>query len=282
MRVTGWMPYIAVALIVVLFVGDLFLIRSGYQQYRDEADQPPDELVCGISQRSLADGQMPENFLGGHDDRQRVDSDAFPWSAIGVVYTPGSQCTGALVGEKMVLTAGHCFPGLATGIIDTSDIWFLAGATSDGVVAESRAARVMISPTFDPNREWLPRTDWALVELDDPIGSTAGIIPVADPVQAEIALRSGELAQAGYSTDQPFDLTANIGCDAAHVDRGGWFMHSCDVLPGDSGSPILAEIGGMSQLVGITTNIYCRGSRGADGGAAASVSAFFDALVAVR
>ena len=138
MRLRDWIPHAAVVLIVVLAIGDIYLIRSGYQQYRDEAELPLGELVCGISQASLASGAIPANFLGGADDRVRIDSADYPWSAIGVVFTPESQCTGVLVGERLVLTAGHCFPGLMQGSSELSEIWFLAGV-SDRVPAGAAA-----------------------------------------------------------------------------------------------------------------------------------------------
>jgi protease YdgD len=282
MRLREAWPYAAVALIIVLAVGDVILIRSGYQQYRDEAELPPGELVCGISQASLAAGDIPENFLGGRDDRERVDSTDWPWSAIGVVYTQASQCSGALVGARLVLTAGHCFPGLAEGRIEASDVWFLAGVTERDALAESRAEAVHVSPGFREGQVGRPQTDWAFVLLADDIGSEVGFLPVAAPVAADTAIADEPLTQAGYSVDQPFDLTAHVGCSASALGGQGWFTHDCDVLPGDSGSPVLAEVEGSLQLVGIVTDIFCRGSRGADGGAAAGVAAFGEALRRLR
>lgn len=273
-----WTPHAAVALIVVLAVGDVLLIRSGYQQYRDEAEQPPDELVCGISQQSLASGAIPANFLGGSDDRTPVESTEFPWSAIGVVYTPESQCTGVLVGESLVLTAGHCFPGLSEGRSDVSDVWFLAGVTNRSALAETRADAVHISPNFREGQRGRPQNDWAFIELNSSIGDEAGFLPIALPAAAGAALARQRLTQAGYSTDRPFDLTAHFGCSATHVDDDGWFTHDCDVLPGDSGSPILATVDGQTQVVGLVTDIFCLGNRGALGGAAAGIEAVLPGL----
>jgi V8-like Glu-specific endopeptidase len=279
MRLLDYWPHAAVVLIVVLAIGDVILIRSGFQQYRDEAELPPGELVCGISHESLASGRIPANFLGGRDDRVRVDGADHPWSAIGVVFTPASQCSGTLIGDRLVLTAGHCFPGLAEGRYDASDVWFLAGVTDRSAAAESRAEKIYISPGFREGQAGRPQADWALVLLDRPLGDEVGTLAVADPAVADAALASGaRLVQAGYSADQPFHLTAHIGCSATILGDQGWFTHDCDVLPGDSGSPIMAEIDGVPQLVGVTTDIFCIGSRGADGGAAAAVAAFWPAL----
>ena len=281
MRWQHWIPHVAVVLIIVLAVGDVFLIRSGYQQYRDEAELPFSERICGISRESLASGLIPANYLGGSDDRVRVDSAAYPWSAIGVVYTPESQCTGVLVGDSVVLSAGHCFPGLEEGRFDVSDIWFLAGVTRDDVQAESRVRSVLLSPTYNAALAGRPEADWAFLTLDDALGQEVGSIPVAAPAAARAVLETEPLTQAGYSVDQPFDLSAHRGCSAVTVGPRGWFTHDCDVLPGDSGSPIMAELDGRMTLVGLTTDIFCLGDRGADGGAAASVDAFDSAFRAL-
>lgn len=281
MRWQHWIPHAAVVLIIVLAVGDAFLIRSGYQQYRDEAELPYGERVCGISRESLASGLIPANYLGGSDDRVLVDSATYPWSAIGVVYTPESQCTGVLVDDAVVLTAGHCFPGLEDGRFEVSDIWFLAGVTRDDVLAESRASSLLVSPSYNAALAGRPEADWAFLTLDDALGQDVGSVPVAAPGVARAALDSAPLTQAGYSVDQPFDLSAHLGCSAVTVGPRGWFTHDCDVLPGDSGSPIMAQFEGQMTLVGLTTDIFCLGDRGADGGAAASVDAFAGAFRAL-
>lgn len=237
--------------------------------------------TCGfdIDDETLASEGAPLELLFGADDRRIMDSADRPWRAIGTLLTPGGRCTGTLVANALVLTAAHCVSAYVEGRIEASDVMFLAGYQDGSAFAVARATRIV--PASNRPLQWNPNgdvsDDWAFVVLDQPIGAETGTIPILElgDDDLDLAVRyQTAVTQAGYSADIPESLTGHEGCRLLAASPGGWVDHDCDIVPGDSGSPLMVERDGRLQIIAVATAMQCTSEGVRAGNSAVDARAF--------
>ena len=177
-----------------------------------------------------------------------VDAVEYPWSAIGRVNAAGkSFCTGFLVGEQVVLTAAHCLYDFREGRWwPPVSVHFVAGYQRDTYLKHSRAKSYDVAGTYTPQAQ--PKldqvlNDWAVITLAEPVGAEVGWLGMQalDPGLLE-SLRAGQATavQAGYRRDRAHVITLGINCPIPGLfGNGRGILHSCDVVEGGSGSPLL-------------------------------------------
>lgn len=223
-------------------------------------------LACLLPTMALAQAPKPRApGISAYDDRITVDLKVLPWRAIGKVQTNlGSACTGVLVGERQVLSAGHCiFNRRTQALLQPVSLHFLAGYDHGEYAAHAKILKVEHAPTLEQmgrSKRFAIEQDWLILTLDQPLGQRFGIVkPAPKPLRPGMALKT-----AGYGMDRAHVLTGDLDCTVVTAPAPGTpaaIAHNCETTHGNSGGPLFVEQDGQLWLAGIITS----GSRIATG-----------------
>ncbi|MDV2999004.1 MAG: hypothetical protein N5P05_000610 [Chroococcopsis gigantea SAG 12.99] len=216
--------------------------------------------------RSLARNNNPtqgSRAIIGEDKRVPMTSNAYPWSAVGRIVGlsadgEGYQCTGALIDENIVLTNSHCVINPKTHLL--SKVVAFEPNLINGKLQDEND-RAFVTKAYygtDFRADKFPEPDdWAVLELDRPLGKKYGTIGWNIVPTSVLVQNPGIFSLIGYSGDFPKNnpgetASVNTGCSiVGEVDDV--LTHNCDSMPGSSGGPILGIVDDQVRIVALNS-----------------------------
>lgn len=196
----------------------------------------------------------------GEDERRLVaDTTRFPWSAVGLVQSIWyksdnvvvvSTGTGALIGERVVLTVGHTVYSQEDGW--ASEITFVPARNGSAEpFGRARSIRTIAQRAWVEDKD--NRYDIAMFVLDKPLGQQAGHLSVA--VESGEFFLNRNLNSAGYPGETHTGDTQYHSFGISLDVQDGLIRHLLDSEPGQSGSPLWYYEAGTQnrRIVGVLT-----------------------------
>jgi len=132
-------------------------------------------------------------IAGAADANPRIHVEAmeYPWSTVGRLNIAGKRyCSAVLISERHILTAAHCLWNPVTREWwPAASVHFIAGYQGGEAALATIARYYVVADGWVPGRL---EEDWAVVELEDPVGQSAGWVPMGKPEPG------APLGQLGY------------------------------------------------------------------------------------
>jgi V8-like Glu-specific endopeptidase len=194
-------------------------------------------------------------WVFGQDNRWQFRDPSWPWGLVGRIFNnQGYSGTGALVGDRIVITAGHMVPW-------GDNPWWMrfVPAYYDGVSLHGPGVESYVSDAYGYDVHGnVTGYDWAVLRLYEPLGSWLGYYGYNgyseswnDQPDWSIIGYPGAIANAQRPSFQGSITVGDVDSD----NNGGEELESntADITPGDSGGPMFAWWGNDPRIVGVVS-----------------------------
>jgi V8-like Glu-specific endopeptidase len=157
------------------------------------------------------------------------------WQAVGRINTSGfrkrEMCSAVLIAPDQVLTAAHCLTGTDGSGLHPENFTFVAGWLRGQAVDSVSGASIWVHPKAYARGVLDIHYDIAVLSLER--ASSVEPLPIATGTS------DAPFGVLGYSTRRPHMLSASFACDGSTV--SDLLLLGCEVLPGNSGGPVLTR-----------------------------------------
>lgn len=199
------------------------------------------EDVWRLWQLTPAVAPIGRESIIGPDERKRVaNTRAFPYRAVALVTFEGSRCTGWLIGNDTVATAGHC---VHTG--GPRGRWYRTASYRiyPGRDGGARPYGACTAKTLYSNTAWINRSDsnydYGAIKLNCTIGARTGTFGY---YWTQASLTGVEVEISGYPGDKPLTQWRSTG--PIEISRPHELFYANDTLGGQSGAPVFSQRSG--------------------------------------
>ncbi|MBB5924637.1 trypsin-like serine peptidase [Streptomyces echinatus] len=204
---------------------------------------------------------LQPRWVIGPDNRQELNETSWPWGCVGKIFTSaGWEGSGALVGRRVLLTAGHVVPWAD---VAAGNWWMrFVPACYNGKSLHGAGVQSYVSDVsgFNPDLEGGASAGWdrAVCRLYEPLGNPLGHFGTLPYDPAWNGQRWWiNMGYPGHMWFLGASYESGISINGANSDlhRGLECRHFGDITPGNSGGPMFTFFGaGNPRIVAVQSS----------------------------